>query len=245
MAWRIGVDSGGTFTDICLFDEGSGRMAVWKVSSTPADPSHAVAQGVGEALAQFAAQARDVCYFGHGTTVATNALIQHRGAPTGLITSGGFGDLLEIGRQKRPDLYDLQADKPPVLVERRLRREVPERLRHDGRVETALDEFAVRRAVRVLRQTRVEAIAVCFLYSFLNATHEAAARRIVTEEFPEAFVCTSHEVAPEFREYERLSTTVVNAYLGPIMAFYIRGIADRLTALGVTATPYLTQSNGG
>jgi N-methylhydantoinase A len=245
MAWRIGVDSGGTFTDICLFDEASGRMAVWKVSSTPADPSHAVAQGVGEALAQLAAQARDVCYFGHGTTMATNALIQHRGAPTGLITSGGFGDLLEIGRQKRPDLYDLQADKPPVLVERRLRREVPERLRHDGRVETALDEVAVRRAVRVLREARVEAIAVCFLYSFLDATHEAAARRIVTEEFPEAFVCASHEVAPEFREYERLSTTVVNAYLGPIMAFYIRGIADRLTALGVTATPYLTQSNGG
>src|SRR5271166_5340686 len=216
MAWRIGVDSGGTFTDICLFDEKSGQIAVWKIPSTPADPSHAVAVGVGEALAQVAAQASDVSYFGHGTTVATNALIQHRGAATGLITSDGFRDLLEIGRQKRPELYDLQADKPPVLVERRLRREVPERLRHDGRIETALDEAAVRNAVRVLRDTGAE-----------------------------AFVCASHEVAPEFREYERLSTTVVNAYLGPIMAFYIRGVADRLNALGVAATPYLTQSNGG
>src|ERR1700726_3716772 len=144
MAWRIGVDSGGTFTDICLFDESSGRIAVWKGSSTPADPSKAAAEGVGEALAQIAAAASEVSYFGHGTTVATNALIQHRGALTGLITSDGFRDLLEIGRQKRPDLYDLQADKPVALVERRLRREVPERLLHDGRVETALDEAALR-----------------------------------------------------------------------------------------------------
>jgi N-methylhydantoinase A len=224
MAWRIGVDSGGTFTDICLFEEGSGHIAVWKVPSTPADPAQAVVEGVGEALREVAAQAGDVSYFGHGTTVATNALIQHRGASTGLITSDGFRDLLEIGRQRRPDLYDLQADKPPVLVARRLRHEVPERLLHHGHVETALDEAAVRNAVHVLRDARVEAVAICFLYSFLDSTHEQAACRIVSEEFPEAFVCASHEVAPEFREYERLSTTVVNAYLGPIMAFYIRGV---------------------
>ncbi len=117
MGWRIGIDSGGTFTDICLFDESSGRIAVWKVSSTPADPSQAVAEGLGEALTRIAADAGDVSFFGHGTTVATNALIQHRGAPTGLITSDGFRDLLEIGRQKRPDLYDLQADKLAVAQE--------------------------------------------------------------------------------------------------------------------------------
>jgi N-methylhydantoinase A len=245
MAWRIGMDSGGTFTDICLFEEQRGHVAVWKVSSTPSDPSHAVAEGVAEALVQVAAHASEVSYFGHGTTVATNALIQHRGALAGLITSDGFRDLLEIGRQKRPDLYDLQADKPPALVERRLRREVPERLLHDGRVETALDEARVRDAARVLRDAGVKAVAICFLYSFLDAAHEEAVLRIIGEEFPEAFVCASHEVAPEFREYERLSTTVVNAYLGPVMAFYIRGVAERLTALGVTATPYLTQSNGG
>src|SRR5215469_10574611 len=245
MAWRVGVDSGGTFTDICLFDERSGHVTVWKVASTPADPSHAVAQAVAEALARTGAHARQVSFFGHGTTVATNALIQHRGAPTGLITSDGFRDLLEIGRQKRPDLYDLQADKPPVLVERRLRREVPERLRYDGHVEMALDEAAVREAVCVLRDAGVAAVAICFLYSFLDPAHEQAARRIVAEEFPEAFVCASHEVAPEFREYERLSTTVVNACLGPVMAFYIRGVTDRLASLGVTARPFLTQSNGG
>jgi N-methylhydantoinase A len=245
MAWRIGIDSGGTFTDICLFEEKSGRIAVWKVSSTAADPSLAVAEGLAEAFAQIGVSASDVSYFGHGTTVATNALIQNRGARSGLITSDGFRDLLEIGRQKRPELYDLQADKPPVLVARRLRFEVPERLRHDGRIETSLDEAAVRSAVRMLREARVEAIAVCFLYSFLDPAHEAAASRIVAEEYPEAFICASHEVAPEFREYERLSTTVVNAYLGPIMASYIRGVGARLTALGVRATPHLTQSNGG
>src|SRR6201993_4181556 len=245
MALRIGVDSGGTFTDICLFEESTGQIAVWKVSSTPADPSRAVVSGVAEALAQIGAQATDISYFGHGTTVATNALIQHRGALTGLITSDGFRDLLEIGRQKRPDLYDLQADKPVALVERRLRREVPERLLHDGRAETALDEAAVRDAVRALRNAGVEAVAICFLYSSLDAAHEEAVLRIVAEEFSGAFICASHDVAPEFREYERLSTTVVNAYLGPVMAFYIRRVAERLTALGVTATPYLTQSNGG
>ena len=245
MAWRIGVDSGGTFTDICLFDEKSSRIAVWKVSSTAVDPSLAVAEGLGEALAQIGVNASDVSYFGHGTTVATNALIQHRGAPTGLITSDGFRDLLEIGRQKRPELYDLLADKPPVLVERRVRLEVPERLRFDGRVETAVDEAAVHSAVLVLRDAGVEAVAVCFLYSFLDPAHEAAACRIIAKEFPEAFVCASHEVAPEFREYERLSTTVVNAYLGPVMASYIRGVANRLTALGVSPPPHLTQSNGG
>jgi N-methylhydantoinase A len=245
MAWRIGVDSGGTFTDICLFDEASGHIAVWKVSSTPADPSLAVATGVAEGLARIAASAGEVSYFGHGTTVATNALIQHRGARIGLITSAGFRDLLEIGRQKRPELYDFQADKPPALVERRLRLDVPERLRHDGGVETPLDEGAVRAAVRALREAEVAGVAICFLYSFLDAGHEGAARRIAAEEFPDAFICASHEVAPEFREYERPSTTVVNAYLGPVMAFYIRGVADRLREIGIRPKPHLTQSNGG
>lgn len=243
--WRIGVDSGGTFTDVCLFDDASGRVAVWKVSSTPSDPSDGIARGVEEGLHDVGAVAADIDYFGHGTTVATNALIQHRGVKTGLITTGGFRDLLEIGRQKRPDLYDMQADKPPVLVLRDLRLEVPERMRHDGTVETPLDEDAFRNAVRTLRAAGVEAVAVCFLYGFVSTEHESAAARILAEEFPDAFASISHQVAPEFREFERLSTTVVNAYLGPVMRRYIGRLAERLTGLGVTATPHLTQSNGG
>ncbi len=243
--WRIGVDSGGTFTDVCLFDDASGRVAVWKVPSTPSDPSDGIARGVEEGLHDVGAVAADIDYFGHGTTVATNALIQHRGVKTGLITTGGFRDLLEIGRQKRPDLYDMQADKPPVLVLRDLRLEVPERMRHDGTVETPLDEDAFRNAVRTLRAAGVEAVAVCFLYGFVSTEHESAAARILAEEFPDAFASISHQVAPEFREFERLSTTVVNAYLGPVMRRYIGRLAERLTGLGVTATPHLTQSNGG
>lgn len=245
MAWRVGVDSGGTFTDICLFDEESGRIDVWKVASTPDDPSRAIAQGVQEGMGRLGRRPADAAYFGHGTTVATNALIQHRGVPTALITTEGFRDLLEIGRQKRPDLYDLQVDKPPVLVARDLRLEVPERVRHDGTVETQLDETVLREAARALKQAGVAAVAVCFLYSFVRPEHEAAARRILAEELPEAFLSISHEIAPEFREFERMSTAVVNAYLGPVMQRYIRRLAERLRALGMTATPHLTQSNGG
>jgi N-methylhydantoinase A len=245
LGWRVGVDSGGTFTDVCLFDEEDGRIEVWKVPSTPDDPSRGIAEGVEQGMERVAAPAGDITYFGHGTTVATNALIQHKGVRTGLITTDGFRDLLEIGRQKRPDLYDLQADKAPVLVARDLRLQVPERVRHDGTIETALDEQAVREAAGVLKAADVKAVAICFLYSFVRPEHEERARAIVAEEFPEAFLTTSHGIAPEFREFERLSTAVVNSYLGPVMQGYITRLAQRLATLGVTATPHLTQSNGG
>ncbi len=245
MTWRVGVDAGGTFTDVCLFDDATGRVTVWKVASTPDDPSRGIAEGVAEGAGMVDVAPAAIGYFGHGTTVATNALIQHRGVRTGLITTAGFRDLLEIGRQKRPDLYDLQVDKPPVLVPRDLRLEVPERLRHDGSVEIPLDEAAFRAAVRQLRAAGVQAVAVCFLYGFVRTEHEETARRILAEDFPEAFACVSHQVAPEFREFERMSTTVVNAYLGPVMRGYIERLGGRLASLGMIATPHLTQSNGG
>ena len=221
-AWRIGVDSGGTFTDVCLFREGDAAARVWKVPSTPDDPSRAIAEGVRAALAEYNGSADAVAYLGHGTTVATNALIQGRGALTGLITTAGFRDLLEIRRQMRPSLYDLQCDKPTPVVARRLRMEVPERLRHDGRVETPLDEDAVRAAARMLKAEGVKAVAIAFLYAFVDPTHERCARAIVAEELPDAFLTCSHEVAPEFREFERFSTAAVNASLGPVMAAYVR-----------------------
>lgn len=245
MAWRIGIDSGGTFTDVCLFDDASGEVAVWKVPSTPDDPSRAIARGTQEGTERVGAQPSEVTFFGHGTTVGTNALIQHRGVKAGLITTDGFRDLLEIGRQKRPDLYDLQVDKAPPLVTRDLRFGVKERVRHDGSVEIPLDEAGVREAARALKAAGVKAVAIGFLYGFVRPEHEQAAKRIVEEEFPEAFVCCSHEVAPEFREYERISTAAVNAYLGPVMQGYIRRLAERLKELGLKATPHLTQSNGG
>jgi N-methylhydantoinase A len=248
--WRVGVDSGGTFTDICLFDEQSGRIETWKVPSTPNDPSRGIAHGVEEGMRRVAPEAKErpaapIVYFGHGTTVATNALIQHRGVRTGLVTTDGFRDLLEIGRQKRPDLYDIQADKPPTLVPRDLRLEVPERLRHTGEIDTPLDEEKMRVAARALRAAGVKAVAVCFLYGFVRPDHEKRAVEILREELPDAFISAGHEIAPEFREYERLSTVVLNAYLGPVMQNYIKRLSPRLEALGMKATPHLTQSNGG
>src|SRR3954467_11649215 len=185
MSWRVGVDSGGTFTDVCLFDE-QGGVAVWKVSSTPEDPSRGIAQGVEEGMRLVAPDAGEraaaaVSYFGHGTKVATNALIQHKGVRTGLLTTEGFRDLLEIGRQKRPDLYDLFVDKPPTLVSRDLRFEVAERVRHTGEVETPLDEAAVRAAALALKDAQVGAVAICFLYAFVRPEHERRAKAIVQE----------------------------------------------------------------
>lgn len=245
MTWRIGVDSGGTFTDVCVFDEKSGDVAIWKVSSTPDDPSRGITQGVQEGLQRVEGAAADVSFLGHGTTVATNALIQGRGVKTGLITTEGFRDLLEIGRQKRPDLYDLQADKPETLVTRDLRIGVSERVLADGSVESVLDEDEFRAAIAHLKAEGVESVAVCFLYSFLNAAHEQTAARILAEEFPQAFAAISNEIAPEFREFERLSTTVVNAYLGPVMQAYVRALKKKIADLGITVAPQLTQSNGG
>ena len=244
-SWRVGVDSGGTFTDVCLFDANASRMHVWKVPSTPSDPSEAIAAGISGGLEEYGGDAAAVGYLGHGTTVATNALIQGRGALTGLITTDGFRDLLEIARQKRPSLYDLQCDKPAPLVPRRLRLEVPERLRHDGRIETPLDEGAVRRAAETLKDAGVGAVAIAFLYAYVDPSHEIRARKIVAEVMPDAFISCSHEVAPEFREFERFSTVAVNASLGPVMSGYVQRLKNRIDELGVHSPAHVTQSNGG
>ncbi len=247
MGFRIGVDSGGTFTDVCLVDETSGRISVWKLPSTPGDPSIAIANGAREILERFAdGHSSGVSYFGHGTTVATNALIQGRGARTGVVTNAGFRDLLELARQRRPHLYDLQTDKPPALVPRDRRHEVAARIHFDGRIEHVPTPDEVRAVAARLADQGVEAVAVCFLYSFLDPSHERMVAEILTETLgPGAFITCSHEVSPEFREYERLSTTVVNAFLGPVMRGYLDNLAPRLREAGIEAPPHITQSNGG
>src|SRR5271154_221655 len=202
MAWRVGVDAGGTFTDVCLFDDATGGVTVWKVASTPDDPSRGIADGVAEGVGMVGVAPAAIGYFGHGTTVATNALIQHRGVQTGLVTTDGFRDLLEIGRQKRPDLYDIQADKPKTLVPRDLRLEVPERVRHTGEIDTPLDEEKMRAAARALGAAGVQAVAVSFLYGFVRPDHEKRAVAILRAELPGAFISAGHESAPEFREFE-------------------------------------------
>ncbi len=245
---RLGVDSGGTFTDICMLDETSGEVHVWKLSSTPDDPSIGITTGIEQGLkdvASLSGGATDVTYFGHGTTVATNALIVGRGADTGMITTAGFRDILELRRQKRDSLYDLQTQKPKILVTRDKRLEVRERVLFDGSIFTPLEEEEVRAVACRLRDDGIRSIAVCFLFSYVEPRHELMVKRVLREEIPDAFVSVSHEVAPEFREYERFSTTVVNAYLGPVMRGYLERLQPRLAEIGVFARAHLTQSNGG
>ncbi|RWZ58324.1 hydantoinase/oxoprolinase family protein [Labedella populi] len=251
MSWRVGVDTGGTFTDVCLYDDESKAIVVGKISSTPADPGRAVRDGVSALIARVVgadeaggAMGR-IDYFAHGTTVATNALLQGRGARTGLITSAGFRDLLELGRQRRPKLYDLEAQKPVALAPRDLRIEVAERVRYDGTVDTPLDLEEVRAAAVSLREAGVEAVSVCFLYSYLNPAHESAVRAVLEEELPGVFLSISHEVLPEFREYERLSTVIINSFIGPVMEGYLSRLRHGLAADGLRVEPKVTQSNGG
>ena len=217
MSYMIGVDVGGTFTDFSLFDTESGRLFHYKRSSTPEDPSKAIVSGISHILEEEKISPEEVSYLAHGTTVATNALIEKKGGRLGLITTKGFKDLMEIGWQKRPSLYDLLKDKPESLIPTGLKCEVDERIRFDGSVKIPLDEDSVRQAVRYLKEQKAETIAVCTLFSFLNPAHEARIREIIEEEYPGVYISTSHELVPEFREYSRMSTTVLNAYLGPVM----------------------------
>ena len=245
MSLRVGVDTGGTFTDLVAFNEDDGSLLVHKVSSTPDDPGRAILQGLDGLLERAGATMTDISYFAHGTTVGTNALLTGNGVTTGLITTRGFRDLLELGRGRRPEMYDPQADKPAPFVPRDLRLEVTERVRYDGSVETALDEDEVREAVRTLKDRGVESIAVCFLYSFLVPDHERRVGEIIAEEFPGAHISLSCDVLPEFREYERLSTVVTNAYVGPVVHRYLDRLQYKLREQGLTVTPHVTQSNGG
>lgn len=245
---RVGVDAGGTFTDICLRDPENGELRIWKVDSTPQDPSKAILAGVEQIVAMVpAADASPISidYLGHGTTVATNALIELRGAEMGLITTQGYRDLLEIQRQRRPVLYDLQADKAQALIPRDRRLEVSERVLFDGTVASELSEEDVRAVAGRLRELGVKAVAVCFLFSYVEPKHELMVRRILAEELPDVYVSISHEVSPEYREYERLSTTVVNAFVGPGMARYLGRLRSQLGEMGMKSPPHIMQSNGG
>ncbi len=249
MGYRLGIDVGGTFTDLVLYDEGSGALVVEKVPSVPSDPSEGIVQGILRVLKRAGVAPAAVSHVAHGTTVATNALLERTGARTALITTRGFRDLLEIARQKRPSLYDLHARKPVPLVPRHRRLEVAERIMADGSVRVPLDAGDVERALDAVAAgadgEAVEALAICFLYSFLAPEHERTVLERARARLPGVAIVASHEVHPEFREYERLSTTVANAYLAPRMGAYVQAFRRRVEALGIPARPFINQSNGG
>jgi N-methylhydantoinase A len=241
---RIGVDIGGTFTDIVLLDE-RGRLLTKKVSSTVDNYARAIAEGLVEAFAEAGIAGDAVGEVLHATTVGSNAILELKGAKTGLITTSGFRDVLEIRTLRMPRLYDLHWDKPPPLVERRLRLEVTERVNAAGEVEIRLDEAEAAAAVDRLVADGVEAIAICLLHSYANPDHEQRVKAIAEARAPGLTICASSDILPEIREYERTSTTVINAYVRPIIERYLETLIRDLRRIDIRAPLLLMQSNGG
>src|SRR5262249_31331916 len=225
MSAILGVDVGGTFTDFFLRDDVTGETRSHKIASTPDDPARAVLEGLNALLPRGA-----LAFLAHGTTVGTNALLQRRGGKVALITTAGFKDLLEIGRQTRPKIYDLKADHPEPLVPRERRFEVPERIGPDGEVIRPLGDADVKRVIAEVADSKAESVGVCFLFSFLNPAHEQRIGRELHTALPHVQVSLSCEVQPEFREYERLSTTVLNAFLQPVVSRYLAHLADQIAS---------------
>ncbi len=242
---RLGCDIGGTFTDFVLLDEGTGTFAIEKVLTTPTDPSAAVDDGLGRLAARhpgFVARTEHVI---HGTTLVINAVIERKGARTALVATRGFSDVLEMRREIRYDIYDIGAVYPAPLVERQLRREVAERAYSDGRVLTPLDEAEARRVLDELAREGIESIAVCFLHAYANPAHERAVERIAAEAHPGIAVSLSSEVLSEIKEFERTATTVVNAYVKPLVTRYLARLEERLAARGMKRGLFLMLSGGG
>lgn len=245
MSWLVGVDVGGTFTDFYAFDDGRRAELVHKRPSTPDNPAQAILEGLRALCDRWGIPRDDLSRLSHGTTVATNALLQRRGNPVALITTEGFKDLLEIGRQTRPKLYDFKADYPAPLVPRERRFEIAERLGPEGEVITPLSDEAIAAVVEAVRAAGVDGCAVCLLFSFLNPEHERRIGAALSDAMPELSVSLSCEVQPEFREYERLSTTVLNVYLQPLMSVYMAYLKEELAKEVPGATIGINQSSGG
>ncbi|GHG20668.1 MULTISPECIES: hydantoinase/oxoprolinase family protein [Amycolatopsis] len=237
---RVGVDIGGTFTDLCAVDE-TGIVAVGKVLTTHDEPARAVEEGLAALLPDLSAVEQVV----HGTTLVTNALIERTGSRTALLATAGFRDVLEMRREHRYELYDLHLELPAPLVPRHLRFDVPERILADGSVHTGLDESVVARLGRELAERGIEAVAVCFLHAFTNPAHERRAGEILAEVAPGLRVALSSDVVPEIREFERTSTTVANVYVQHLTERYLRDLERRLHRLGIRRAPHIMLSNGG
>ncbi|MEZ0304954.1 MAG: hydantoinase/oxoprolinase family protein [Hyphomicrobiaceae bacterium] len=242
--YRVGVDIGGTFTDIVLIGS-NGAVLTKKIASSVEDYARAIVEGLAEVFSEAGIAGSAIEEIRHGTTVASNAILEQKGARVGLITTKGFRDVLEIRTLRMPRLYDIGWTKPAPLVERYLRQVVDERIDHRGQVERALDPADAERAVAALLAEKVEAIAVCLLNSFVNPSHELMLRDIVRRRAPGLPLSVSFEVLPEIKEYERTSTTVINAYVMPIVATYLEAMRQRLDDAGIAARLLLMQSNGG
>lgn len=245
MSYRLGVDVGGTFTDLALYDTDTDRLEFAKTPSTPVNQALGVAAGIRELMERHGVSPDGIDFFIHGTTVATNTLLERKGAKTALIVTEGFRDVLQIGRQDRPDLYDWRIRRSDPLVPRHLRYEAQERVLHTGEVLTPLESDDLDSIIASLRSANVDAVAVCLLHSYANAAHEQAIGDAIRRELPDVPVALSHEILPEFKEYERMSTTTINAYVAPVMERYLRRLEQSITDVGLKSDLYIMQSNGG
>ncbi|MBW1778099.1 MAG: hydantoinase/oxoprolinase family protein, partial [Deltaproteobacteria bacterium] len=243
--FRLGCDIGGTFTDFVLVDDQSGRFYVYKCLTTPADPSEAVETGVSRLLEQHPGFMEHLEEIIHGTTLVINAIIERKGAKTGLMTTEGFKDVLELGRELRYDAYDIFAEYPEPLIPRPFRKEIRERIAGDGRILKPLDEAQVEATLEALLEMGMTSLAVCLINSYENPVHEMRIKAIVEEKAPDLFLSTSFEVLPQIREYERTSTTVTNAYVKPITEKYLKKLTRRLEAMGFAGRLYIMLSSGG
>ncbi len=245
MSYRLGVDVGGTFTDLALYDTDTDRLEFAKTPSTPVNQALGVAAGIRELMERHRVSPDRIDFFIHGTTVATNTLLERKGAKTALIVTAGFRDVLQIGRQDRPDLYDWRIRRSDPLVPRHLRYEAQERVLHTGEVQTPLDEETLEDIISRVKAANVDAVAVCLLHSYANPEHEQAIGDAIRRELPDVPVSLSHEILPEFKEYERMSTTTINAYVAPVMERYLRRLEQSIADVGLKSDLYIMQSNGG
>lgn len=241
----IGIDTGGTFTDVVLADIATGEYRYHKLPTTTDDPAKAILQGIAEVVEFAGAKCEQVEFVVLGTTLATNAVLEGKTARTGMLTTAGFRDVLELARQRRPHYFNLDIPKPVPPASRDARVEIDERVDYGGTVVTALNEAQLRSGVAVLQSQGVEAVAVCFMHAYANPAHEKRAREVLEEAAPGVYVCASHEVLAEFREFERFATTAVNASLMPIMDRYLEKFESGVRDLGVPSVPRVMQSNGG
>ena len=244
-AVRIAVDVGGTFTDFQILDEATGETFALKTPTTPDDPSEGLLAGLHAAADRHDFKASEVSAILHGTTIATNAVLQRRLPKGALITTIGFEDVLEIGRHFRRDVYASKAEPRSILIPRAWRLGIEERILSTGAIETPLDEAAIIRMAKTLATGSIQSVAVCLLHSYVNAQHEVRAGMLLKKHAPALYVSLSHEVSPEIREFERTSTTVLNALLMPVVRGYLERLGDRLSEAGIKAPVYLMQSNGG
>jgi N-methylhydantoinase A len=245
MSYRLGVDVGGTFTDLALYDTETNRLEFAKTPSTPANQAVGVAAGIRELMDRYDVSSDEIEFFIHGTTVATNTLLERKGSKTALIVTEGFRDILQIGRQDRPSLYDWRIRRSDPLVPRHLRFEVRERMIHTGEVLTPIDHANLASVIQQVKDAGVEAIAVCLLHSYANPAHEQAIGEAIRQELPDVPLSLSHQILPEFKEYERMSTTTINAYVAPVMEKYLTRLKDSIAEVGVSSDLYIMQSNGG